>query len=68
MVPGYTSANFQQCDIAVMHLSSTARLRQRLLVQLPPNHQMSIAFQQQRACGRDTSRAYESQVTSCTGK
>lgn len=34
MVPGCTSANFQQCDTAVMHLSITARPRQRLLVQL----------------------------------
>lgn len=68
MVPGYTSANFQQCDIAVMHLSSTARLWQRL-VQLPPTTKMSRAFRPQRVCGRDTSRANdESQVTSCTGK
>lgn len=32
MVPGCTSANFQQCDIAVMHLSITVRPRQRLFV------------------------------------
>lgn len=36
MVPGSTSANFQLCDIAVMHLSITVRPRRRLLVQLPP--------------------------------
>lgn len=36
MVPGSTSANFQLCDIAVMHLSITVRPRQRSLVQLPP--------------------------------
>lgn len=36
MVPGCTSANFQQCDIAVMHLSITVRPRQRLFVQLLP--------------------------------
>lgn len=52
MVPGSTSANFQLCDIAVMHLSITVRPRRRLLVQLPPNHQMSRPSQQQRVCQR----------------
>lgn len=50
MVPGSTSAIFQQCDIALMHLSITVRPRAAPSGAAPPNHHMSRASQQQCVC------------------
>lgn len=67
MVPSCTSANFQQCDIPLMHLSITVRPRHRLLVQLPPTAKCRVHLNSGRRNTRQASNESYMKVTSFTG-